>query len=312
MKIKQLAKVVISVCSFPEISPRYMNPITPEIFKAIEPKKYLEKFLVGGVRADGRTTSCRSLFEVRTNVIESSLSSASVRIGDSMVIATIKAGIFSVPEGILLVGDQAQGQINVSCDYSLCCLGERRLAQLEGSRISKRIESVVNTVVDRSQLDVQFVTSDEDQTNKAKPVWDLAIDLLVVRDDGSILDAALVAATTALSNLKLTKINRETMKAVSDEVIPLELKTVPMGVSFCMYKDSFLIDPTRDEEDVLPRIWLVVDSNKKNVLSFYGPESPRNPSYDSMPGFSPLSIVRSLFPLITPDIINTRGTVVKQ
>jgi len=290
-----------------------MNPITPEIFKAIEPKKYLEKFLEGGVRADGRTTSCRSLFEVRTNVIESSLSSASVRIGDSMVIATIKAGIFSVPEGILLVGDQAQGQINVSCDYSLCCLGERRLAQLEGSRISKRIESVVNTVVDRSQLDVQFSTSEEDEvTNKAKPVWDLAIDLLVVRDDGSILDSALVAAITALSNTKLTKINRETMKAVSEEVIPLELKTVPIGVSFCMYKDSFLIDPTRYEEDVLPRIWLVVDSNKNNVLSFYGPESPRNPCYESIQGFTPLSIVRSLFPLITPDIINTRGTVVKQ
>ena len=295
-----------------------MNPITPEIFKAIEPKKYLEKFLDAGVRPDGRTSSSRSLFEVRTNVIESSLSSASVRIGDSMVIASIKSGIFSVPEGIVLVGTQAQGQLTVACDYSLCALGERRIAQLEGSRISKRIESVLNTraVFDKSQLDVQFAQDDEQQEElkkQTKPVWDICVDLLIVRDDGSVLDAALLAAVTALANTKLARINRETMK-VTDDSIPLQISTVPIGVSFCMYGSKFLVDPCGDEEDVLPRIWIVVDAEKKKILGFYGPDLPRSSQYqyDPVPTLNIGSMFGSLFAMIGAEILKSRGTVVRQ
>ena len=294
-----------------------MNPITPEIFKAIEPKKYMEKFLNAGVRSDGRMTNFRSLFEIRTNVIESSLSSASVRIGDSMIIASVKAGIFAVPEGIVLVGNQAQGQLSVACDYSLCCLGERRVAQVEGSRISKRVESVLTSrsVFDRAQLEVQFSISDEDSEDKikTKPVWDVSIDLLIVRDDGSILDAALLAAVTALGNTKLPKINRETMK-VTEESMYLQLSTIPIGVTFCLHHGKkFLADPCGDEEEVLPRIWIVVDQEKKNVLSFYGPDLPRNSAcqYDPVPSFSIASAIEPLFHLISDEIIKAR-TVLRQ
>lgn len=286
-----------------------MNPITPEIFKAIEPKKYLTKFLDSNIRPDGRDmTTCRSI-EVRHNAIESALSSASVRIGDTMVIAGIKAGIFALPQGIVMVGEKSQGQINVVCDYTLCCLGERRVAQLEGSRISKRIESVVNneSVFSKDQLNVVF--SEDGGKSDSSAVWDITIDLFVVRDDGAVIDAALLAAVAALGSAKLATINPETMKVTNDSY-PLVLKTVPVGISFCRYNKSFLIDPTRDEENVLPRIWITVDPVSRNILSFFGPESPRNIQYDPVDPLPIPSVLDSIFQIIFSKIVDNRLSVV--
>lgn len=286
-----------------------MNPLTPEIFKAIEPKKYLTKFLDSGIRPDGREMSvCRSI-EIKHNVIESALSSASVRIGDTMVIAAVKAGVFVLPQGIVMVGEKAQGQINVVCDYSLCCLGERRIAQLEGSGISKRIESVISndSVFPKDQLNVLFL-----EESDATAVWDITVDLVVVRDDGCVVDAALLAAVAALTSTKLAKINHETMKVTGD-TIPLVFKTVPVGVTFCRYKESFLVDPTREEEDVLPRIWMAIDPVSRNILSFQGPDLPRNNhcQYDAISPIAIPSVLGSLFQIMSPEMVESRLSVVR-
>lgn len=296
------------------------NPITPEIFKAIEPRKYVEKFLESKIRPDGRDfTDHRSLLEVRTNVIESSISSASVRSGNTTVIAAVKAGIFSSPVGVNRVGNKEQGQLNVTCDYSLCMLGERRLAQLEASRISYRIEKVLNIdgVFDKSQLDVVFLEEDDDNSETVKSqksVWDVTIDLLVVRDDGSVLDCALLAAMTALKNAKLAKINRENMNVALNKSIPLVMGTVePVSACLCIHNKSYLIEPTREEEDVLPRIWIVVDVSSQSVLGLYGPELPRHTLCQYDRGTSQLglgTIFETIFPLVVKHCSDRTSTVV--
>jgi exosome complex RNA-binding protein Rrp42 (RNase PH superfamily) len=266
-----------------------MNPVTPEIFRQIEPLSYVSKFLENGVRPDGRTEICRSLVEVRKHgVIDSALGSASVRIGNTSVIASVNGGIFVTPQGIVHSSGN-HGKLNVACDYSLCLLGDRRQAQVIASQISQPIETVLNNeavfdVKNQLVVDLLEMADVTGKDDKPKPVWDLTVNILVVRDDGSVLDCALMAAVAAIANARLPFINPVTMLVEGIESRQLTISNIPLAFTFVYFKNEWLIDPTKEEENVLPRMNVIINGHQPSKLfGLYGPQPSAVPTAGSTP-----------------------------
>ena len=275
------------------------NLITPEIFKQIEPFIFQSKFIEAGIRADGRESlmTCRSLIEVVHGVIETSLGSASARIGNTTVIVGITGGIHVSPPGIMTALSDT-GRITVSCDYSLPFPGDRRIGQIAGNSLSKKIETVISnsSVINKSQLAIH--------SEPASPVWDLTVNVVVVRDDGSVMDCALLAVVAALKHVTLPEVDEKLVVVEGGgNSRKLELGGNPMGFTFCLFGESvWIMDPTRDEEMVMPRLTVVVDDNER-VLGVFGLEGPQSVG-EPCQSFSPSDILGEIWANISKEIAN--------
>ena len=263
--------------------------VSAELAKALDPLAFQRKFLDSGIRADGRAsfTSSRSI-NVQTGVISSALSSASCNIGKTSVIVGISAGVFSLPQGIVKSGHE--GKIIVNSDFSLC-VPERHISQVKGGCLSDRVQTVFNIVLDRKQLEAEIIKSDvlasllgdagvtPDQSI-LQHVWDITISILVVNDEGSVFDAALIASTRALQGVKLPALN-EQLRIVHDRApMSLSLKTIPSPLTVCLYLDSWLVDPTGEEQSLFPSYSIVVNDSGA-VIFMIGPDLPEGHSNES-------------------------------
>jgi exosome complex RNA-binding protein Rrp42 (RNase PH superfamily) len=275
--------------------------ITPEILRSVEPFMYMSKFLEGGVRPDGREfRQTRDIVEVVGNVLrnESNIGSASARVGATSVIAGVQAKLVSLPEGIRK--KQEQGKVIVEADFSIPLAGERRATQLANGDMSTKIGRVLNTVFDYSQL-VEAPTEGmedglmaEEDPLVSHPVWHITIHLLITNDDGAVMDCALLAACAALRN------------SVLPSQRPVSFPVHPVAFTFCYSKRNeetvWLIDPTAEEERVLPRITLVVKAESQHVLGLFGPEGPNDLSVSERPGYAMSDLKEEVWPLVTKEM----------
>jgi exosome complex RNA-binding protein Rrp42 (RNase PH superfamily) len=254
------------------------------IAKEIDPLGFEDKFIAAGIRSDGRCDlSSLRPFEISTGVIGTADASASCAIGKTRVIAGLTAGVFCFPENTSLVSKS--GKINVSCDLSLKYPGDRRQAQSEGGALCQKLENILHTGFDFSQLAVW----------ENGPVWDLSIHLVVLLDDGCLLDCTLLAAFNALSTTKLPNLTRELAIDASVPAKQIEVGACPVAFTFCKVSDDqWIIDPTADEEKVFPRLQIVV--RKDRVAGLFGLEGP---SAGQEPvGFDMDYVLDNLMPLV--------------
>lgn len=245
--------------------------ITPDVVREIDPERYERKFVEAGIRSDGRVLKGVSRPAVVVpDVISTAVGSASCKIGNTAVVAGVTAGVFVQPEGI--VAACPDGQVSVVIDLSLIQF-ERRVAQQEGGALARRIEVVLGNreVLDRSQL---LVSADE---NKDKAVWDLNVSVVVLCDDGALMDCVMLAVVAALKNTKLPSLDKDLKIVRSDPQRPVVIGAVPVGLSFALYSSAdkqtqYLIDPTKGEERVFPKLTIVTIGD--DILSIQGPEIP--------------------------------------
>ena len=249
--------------------------ITPEVVRAIDPRGFEKKFVVAGIRSDGRTATESRPIIVVPNVISNTVGSASCRIGNTSVIAGITAGVFVQPEGI--VARCPDGKITVAFDLSLV-QAERRLAQQLGGALAHRIELVLNneSVFAKNQLLIRQGSenmSDDSASSKDKAVWDLQITIVVVCDDGSLFDCAFAATMAALKHTSLPALDKQHRILTSEPQQALKLGAVAMAVSFAVASpEIYLVDPSRAEEQVFPHICLVAAGEE--IYAIHGPEVP--------------------------------------
>lgn len=255
--------------------------LNADLAKALDPLGFQSKFIEAGIRADGRDSwiACRPI-HVKSGVLSSGslLSSASCSIGKTAVIVSITAGVFSLPSGI--VKPDHAGKILVSSDLSLC-IAERRVSQSKGGCLSDRIQSVLTQLIDTKQLEVDVIKADliaslvrSKETPHVQHVWDIAVNILVVNDDGSVFDAALMGAVKAVQAVKLPALN-EKLRIVNDrEPRTLTLGQIPCPLSVCQYGNKgWLCDPTLDEQSILAS-YSVVMSESGDIVFLSGPDVP--------------------------------------
>lgn len=202
----------------------------------------IKKYLAESKRFDGRTP-----FQFRDIVIEPKASknaegSVKVKLGKTEVVVGVKMGL-STPypdspnEGTMMVTSELLPLSSPRFEY-----GPPKFPAIELAR-----------VVDRAIRESKFIQFDKLCIKEGEKVWTVFIDIYTLNDDGNLQDAASIGALAALKNAKIPKYDEENEKVLygewTEENLPVA-KELPISMTFHKIGDNFIVDPTREEEDV--------------------------------------------------------------
>jgi len=203
----------------------------------------IKKYLKENKRFDGRSPTEFRNIEVETGISKNAEGSARVRIGKTEVIAGVKMSIEKPYE------DSAdQGNFMVTAEMLPLSsprfeMGPPKFPAIELSR-----------VVDRGLRESGFLDFKGLCIEEGERVWTVYVDIYTMNDDGNLLDASALAAIIAMKNARFPKIDETTGKILygefTDKKLPLT-NLIPMAITFCKVGDKIIVDPTREEEDVL-------------------------------------------------------------
>ncbi len=222
-------------------------------------KKKIETLLKEGKRLDRRKP-----FDFREITIEKDISnkaegSARIKIGKTEVIVGVKMGVQEpYPD------HDDEGTMMTSMEFSPIC-GERY-----DSGPPKMDAIEVARVVDRGLRESGFIDFKKLCIKKGEKVWSVMVDIYAINDDGNVLDAAAIGALTALKIAKLPVYDEkeEAVKFGEFTKNPIPLTdNVSLQLTFYKIEDSFILDPTREEEDSAEaRLTIAVSQPKKEKI----------------------------------------------
>ncbi len=204
-------------------------------------KETMLSLLDRGERIDGRGLTEFRDIKIETNIIERAEGSALVSIGNTMVIAGIKANIgtpFSdtPDEGVQIV--HAELIPLASPVFEPGPPGE------EDVELSRVVDRVIRSAKALNLKKLALIPG--------RRVWYIYIDIYALNHDGNLIDASALAAIAALMTAKIPKVqitNNEVK--ILEEKEPLPIEDLPVTVTFAKVSDKLIVDPTYEEELVM-------------------------------------------------------------
>jgi exosome complex component RRP42 len=202
----------------------------------------IKEYLSEGKRFDGRTPKDFRELVIETGVSKNAEGSVRVRLGKTEVVVGVKMGV-STP-----YADSAdKGSLMVSAD--LLPLSSPRFEY--GPPKFPVIE--LGRIIDRGIRESKFINFEKLCIKEGEKVWTVFVDIYSINDDGNLLDAAGIGAVVALKVAKMPKYDEETGKVIfgefTDKSIPLS-DNLPITITAHKIGNNFLVDPTREEEDL--------------------------------------------------------------
>ncbi len=195
----------------------------------------LENTLSKGTRFDGRTFDQIRELDIQIAPVKSAEGSALVRLGDTKVLGAVKFDIVKPfadrpREGVLTTNAELLPAASASFE--------------PGPPNENCVE--LARVVDRAIRSAECVDLKGFFIEEEK-VLGIYVDLYVLDHAGNYTDAATLAATAALLNTKMPKL--EDGKLIRGEFIgPLKVAAEPVSTTMIKINDYWLMDPSRDEE----------------------------------------------------------------
>jgi len=202
-------------------------------------EKYALELILKGKRVDGRKFDEFRKIEINKGIIKKAEGSASVKIGDTEVIAGVKMNVGepfsdSPNEGILIVNSEFTPL--ASPDFET------------GPPSEDAVE--LSRVVDRGIRESHAIEVEKLVIVPGEKVWVNFIDIHMINHQGNLLDAAALAAVSALLNAKVPKLDGENVLR-EDYERKLPVLHVPITVTVGKVGDNFIVDPTLQEEKIL-------------------------------------------------------------
>jgi len=202
-------------------------------------EEYAIELIERGKRIDGRNFDEFRKIEIKTNVAGKAEGSAMVKLGETELIAGVKMEIAkpfedTPNEGVLIVN--AEFSPLASPDFE------------SGPPSENAIE--LARIVDRGIRESKAIKMDELVIEAGEKVWGIFIDIHVINHKGNLIDAAALAAITALSNTRVPKIvDEKVVRKDFERKLPVEHQ--PITVSVCRLGNKYILDPLLEEENVL-------------------------------------------------------------
>lgn len=216
------------------------------------------KYLGEGKRFDGRKPEEFRDIVIETKVSKKAEGSARVKIGKTEVIVGVKLGLAepypdSPDKGNLMITAEL-----LPLSSPRISLGKPGFDSLE-----------IGRVIDRGIRESKFIELDKLCIKEGKKVWNIFVDIYSINDDGNLMDAAGIGAVVALKNTHLPKYDEENdridYEAESKEKLPLSEK-VTFPITVHKIGNKFLVDPTREEEDI-SETRVTIGSHKGSISS---------------------------------------------
>ncbi|MBU5557980.1 MAG: exosome complex protein Rrp42 [Candidatus Aenigmatarchaeota archaeon] len=220
-------------------------------------ESYVRKLVEEKVRIDGRNFDQFREIKIETGVIENAEGSARVRIGNTMVIAGIKADVHEpYPD------TPNEGFIVVDCEMVPFASPEYE----PGPPSPESVE--LARVVDRGIRESGSINTEKLCLIPGELVWGIHIDLHVLDNDGNLIDAAALAAIAALLTAKLPLYDPDTKKAVygkHGEKLPM--KDRPVEVTIGKIGTTLMIDTNAEEEAALDARITIATNEDGNICA---------------------------------------------
>jgi exosome complex component RRP42 len=194
-----------------------------------------------GKRVDNRSAEEYRKITVEPNIITSAEGSARVKLGDTEVIAGVKMETGepypdSLDEGVLSVA--AEFLPLASPDFEAGPPGEDAIE--------------LARVVDRAIRESKAIDFKKLCLKEGEKVWMVYVDIDILDNDGNLIDAAGLAAVTALMNTKIPDLDEEE-KPVYDKKgkKSLPMKGIPVSTTFVKINGTILLDPDFAESEAM-------------------------------------------------------------
>ncbi len=206
-----------------------------------------------GTRYDGRALDQLREAEVHKGVIKTAEGSALANIGDTRVLAAVKIDIASPfpdrpKEGLFITNAELLPAASPTFET-----GPPRENTIELAR-----------VVDRAIRSAEIIDTKSFFVEEGK-VLGLFIDLYVLNHAGNYTDVANLAATAALMDTQMPKI--EDGAIIRGEFSgPLAPKVLPLSTTFLKIGDTWIVDPDRDEE-LVAETKITIATTEEHVCS---------------------------------------------
>jgi len=213
-------------------------------------KRFIITLANKGQRADGRELREMRPINIETGLIKKAEGSAKVSLGETKVIAGIKAEI-----GAPFPDEPNRGVI--TCNAELIPLASPFFEA--GPPQEDAIE--LARVVDRGIREAEMVDMEKLCIIPGEKVWILFVDLYVLDDNGNLFDASSYAAVSALLSTMIPKVEVKNGEVkLLDEKEPLPIRDLPVSLTFGKVGEHIFLDPMLDEERVIDcRLTIVTD-----------------------------------------------------
>ena len=167
---------------------------TSESFQVLEPLEHYRATLEEtNARPDGRALLERRGLSIVANLIGTADGSAEVKIGSTCVVAGIKMEI-GEPNNI---NEPAHGNLDIDVQLQPFCSRRHKFGAYSEEALAMG-EFLRRTILSKGVIDLADLCIEENVC-----VWSMKIDVLCLDDDGSVIDAALIATYAALYSLEL-------------------------------------------------------------------------------------------------------------
>jgi exosome complex component RRP42 len=202
-------------------------------------ERYALELIEKGKRIDGRKFEEFRPITIRKGIAQKAEGSASVKIGETEVIAGVKLNIGepysdSKDKGILIVN--AEFTPLASPDFESGPPGEDAVE--------------LARVVDRGLRESKCIDLKKLCIVPGEKVWTTFIDIHIINHQGNLIDAAALASIAALSSAKVPKLDGEEILR-GDYEMPLPVVFRPINITVGKVGEKFLVDPIFEEEGIL-------------------------------------------------------------
>mmetsp|Transcript_11558 Transcript_11558/g.29537 ORF Transcript_11558/g.29537 Transcript_11558/m.29537 type:complete len:291 (+) Transcript_11558:267-1139(+) len=241
-------------------------------FQRLYPDQHYDRFLESGVRPDGRVAGMSREVTIGLGAVSSAASSALVKVGPTIVMAGIKLGVMKPSDE-----DPEAGALELSVEMTPMSSPEARPGRPPEAAhaIAHQLHSLL---LSSGALDLKELC-----IRKAAAAWAVSCDIYVLNADGGLLDAALIAAVSALAGLQLPEVAVTkdgavvpplTVRAGEGEVLPaqqLQLRSTPLALTCGLRKGQLIADPSSEEEQLMECTITVALDAQGNLAGVYKP-----------------------------------------
>jgi len=212
-----------------------------------------------GLRVDGRKFDEYREISIETGIINRAEGSAKVSIGHTQVLVGVKAEIGepfpdTPDKGVLIVNAELVPLASPTFE--------------PGPPDENAIE--LARIVDRGLRESEAIPFEELCIIPSKKVWMLFVDIYVMDHDGNFIDASAIGALAALMTTELPKVeigNNDEVTIIEEEKKLLELRDMPIAVTFAKIGKHLLIDPCLDEEDTMDARLTITMTKDDNICA---------------------------------------------
>lgn len=224
-----------------------------KVFDMAKTENYIKKLIETNLRIDGRAFDQFRQTQIETDFIGTAEGSARVLIGNTQVIAGVKMDVIEpYPD------TPNEGSLVVDCELV-------PLASPEFEPGPPNEEAVeIARVVDRGIRESHCIDFEKLCITPGELAWTVHIDVHIIDHDGNLIDAAALAAISALLTARIPKLdtNNKPVRVMSKEgqaLLPMRDK--PVEITIGKINSTFLVDGNLDEETAFDaRLTLAVNS----------------------------------------------------